>query len=196
MDETGYHAGHNIIVIGTSMGGIEALTNLLSQLPANFPAPILVVMHTHPSSPQVINQMIGKKAAMKVKFAEDDEVPCLGTVYLAPSDRHLLLEEKRMVLSRDPQEKHFRPAINTLFRSAAATHTTHVIGVLLTGLLSDGTAGLQSIKDFGGIAVVQDPADAAFPDMPQNAMNAVKVDYCIRLKDMGALLMKLVATPA
>ena len=191
MNETGNTAGHTIIVIGTSMGGIEALGKLLSAVPADIPASLFTVMHIHPNSPSVLDRMLADKTALTVKFAEDGAVPRPGTLYLAPPDRHLLLEENRMILSRGPRENRFRPSIDSLFRSAAVAHTSQVIGVLLTGLLDDGTAGLQAIKECGGIAVVQDPVDAAFPEMPQNALNTVKVDHCLSLDKMGVLLKEL-----
>jgi two-component system, chemotaxis family, protein-glutamate methylesterase/glutaminase len=185
-----------IIVIGTSMGGIEALGNVLSQLPVDFPSPLFAVMHLHPHSPSMLDRMLAGKTPLSVKFAEDGAVPQPGTLYLAPPDRHLLIEKKHMVLSRGPRENRFRPAIDPLFRSAAVAHTSQVIGIVLTGLLDDGAAGLQAIKQCGGIAIVQDPRDAAFPEMPRSAMEAVQVDHCVKLSDMGALLAKLVAAPA
>jgi two-component system chemotaxis response regulator CheB len=190
------NVGHNIIVIGASMGGIEAMKKLLASLPGNIGASLFAVLHLHPNSPSMLHKMLATKTSLPIKFAEDGAVPRQGMVYLAPPDHHLILEEKRMILSHGPRENRFRPAIDTLFRSAAVAHTTRVIGVVLTGMLDDGSAGLQAIKECGGIAVVQDPADADFPEMPKSALNAVKADHCVSLEKMAELLAELTLTPA
>jgi two-component system chemotaxis response regulator CheB len=116
-----------------------------------------------------------------------------GRIYIAPPDYHLLVERDRVQLWRGPKENRHRPAINTLFRSAAVTHKHRVVGIILTGVLDDGATGLWWIKKYGGIAIVQDPHEAAFPDMPRNALDHVTVDYVARLSEMGTLLVSLVA---
>jgi two-component system chemotaxis response regulator CheB len=144
----------------------------------------------------VMDRMLSARTMLKVKFAESGEALKHGTVYLAPADYHLLVKDGHVALSHGPRENRSRPAIDPLFRSAAVAHTTRVIGVILTGMLDDGTTGLQAIKECGGIAVVQDPKDAESKEMPESALRAVDVDYKATLASLGGLLMKLVETRA
>jgi two-component system, chemotaxis family, protein-glutamate methylesterase/glutaminase len=190
------HAGHDIIVIGTSVGGIEAVTSLLGQLPAALPAKILMVIHLHPNSPCVLDRLLAAKTKLKVKFAQHEEPLQNGTVYLAPPDQHLLIKDGKALLSHGPRENRSRPAIDPLFRAAAVGYSTRVIGIVLTGMLDDGTTGLQAVKECGGIAIVQHPEDAQYPEMPASALKAVAVDHVATLSEMGALLMRLTALPA
>ncbi len=131
---------------------------------------------------------------MPVAHAVDGEALRRGTIRIAPSDRHLMVEDDVLSLTRSPKENFARPAIDPLFRSAALDFGPRAIGVILTGMLDDGTAGLQAIKDSGGIAIVQDPDDATEPSMPSSALRHVAVDHCVKLAEMPALLVRLVAS--
>ena len=190
-------AGHDIVVIGTSAGGMEALCKLLAQLPENLPAAVFIVQHLSiDSSSEFLVRRMAKSTLLRVKEAENNEVFTTGTVYMVPADRHMLLTNKRILIVKGPRENQFRPAVDPLFRSAAAYHGSRVIGVILTGMMSDGTIGLEAVKRSGGLAVVQDPADAEYPDMPRSAQRSVAVDFVVPLREMGALLYTLTRTPA
>lgn len=186
-------SNRDIIVIGASMGGIEAIRRLLAGLPADLPATIFCVVHTGTSDAKLLARAIGERSALPVTVAQERERYVRGRAYVAPSDHHLLVGEDHIHIRRGPTENGSRPAIDPLFRSAATTCTTRVIGVLLTGLLNDGTAGLRAIKNCGGIAVVQDPADAEFDPMPRSAIRRVDVDHLCPLEEMPALLADLSA---
>jgi len=181
----------DVIVIGTSAGGIEALRALVKQLPAGFPASISVVMHTAPESPGVLDEILKRAGRLPAVIPKDRERMVPGHIYVAPPDHHLLLEPCILRVTKGPKENRFRPAVDPLFRSAAQTYGPRVIGVVLTGGLDDGTAGLWAIKRLGGIAVVQDPEDALVPSMPRNALSYVKVDYCVPLEEIAPLLVHL-----
>lgn len=184
-----------IIVIGASSGGIEALRTLVSHLPSNFSTPICAVMHLSPQSPSILHEILGRAAKLPVYQAEPGMLISAPAVYVAPPDRHLLLERDMLQVARGPRENRFRPAIDPLFRSAARAYGRGVIGVVLTGDLDDGTAGLWAIKQQGGIAIVQDPGEALFPSMPKSAIRHVPVDHVVRIAALGPLLVDLTARP-
>lgn len=183
-----------IIVIGASAGGVNAILELAPTLPRDFPAPILFVQHigAHRSELWKLVNARGPNVAVN---ASDGDVPRPGTIYIAPSDQHMLLDGPVIRLSRGPKEHHARPAIDPLFRSAALSCGPRAIGVVLTGMLDDGSAGLRAIKDCGGTAVVQDPADAHAPDMPRSALACVDADHVVPLAALGPLLHGLAARP-
>lgn len=182
-----------IIVVGVSAGGLDALTRLVAQLPESFPAPLFVVHHmSADTTGDALVDAINRHGKLACTRARDGERFVRGHIYLAPSDHHLMIGKGRILVTKGAQENRSRPAIDPLFRSAAVAYGNRVIGVLLTGYLDDGTAGMTAIKRCGGTCVVQDPEDAAYPDMPKNALNQVKIDYCIPLAEMGALFSKLV----
>ena len=183
-----------IIVIGASAGGVKALLRLVPQLPSSLAAPILVVLHigAHRS---LLPELLNKGGVRRAAFAQTGVAPLPGMIYVAPPDQHLLLEDGRLRLFRGAKEHHARPAINPLFRSAALDRGSRVVGVVLTGMLDDGTAGLRAIKACGGIAVVQDPDDAAEPSMPRSAIAGAAVDHVAKLDAMAELLDSL-ARPA
>jgi two-component system, chemotaxis family, protein-glutamate methylesterase/glutaminase len=191
-----HQSGRDVIVIGGSAGVAEALLTLIKQLPASFPAAIFVAYHVPPGVDGAMQRMLAGRAKLEVKLADDGEPIRKGTVYVARPDRHLMLEKDAVRVTRGPRENRWRPAIDPLFRSAAVAHGSRVIGVVLTGMLDDGTAGLLAIKRCGGVAVVQDPHDAAYPGMPQSAIDNVPVDHRIELRNMGVLLERLVREPA
>ncbi|MDB5742194.1 MAG: CheB methylesterase [Polaromonas sp.] len=180
-------AVRQVIVMGASAGGVNAILALAAALPRNFPAPILFVHHigAHRSALDKLVSTCGPNLAVQ---AQDGDVPTPGTIHIAPADHHMLLDAGVIRLSRGSKEHHARPAIDPLFRSAALAYGPLATGVILTGMLDDGSAGLRAIKECGGTAVVQDPADAHAPSMPQSALDSVEVDYVAPLLSMGPLL--------
>jgi len=197
MAERARVSNKDILVVGASLGGIEALRKIVAELPADLPAAIFVALHTAPSSPGILGKILDRAGPMPATNAVSGERFRLGQIYVAPPDHHLLLDEDdRLLLTRGPRENRFRPAIDPLFRSAALSYGPRVIGCVLTGYLDDGTAGLYAVKQRGGTAVVQDPFDAEAPSMPQSAMNFVKVDYCVPVSEMAALWTRLVRESA
>jgi len=181
----------DIIVVGASAGGLEALRVLVGGLPPDFSASIFVVLHTSPEAPGMLADILDRFGTLPAKTAKDGERIRPGTIYVAPPDRHLLVEPNLVRVTRGPKENRFRPAVDPLFRSAAQTYGPRVVGVILTGYLDDGTAGLWTVKQLGGTAVVQDPADALVPSMPLNAVTHVKVDYCVPMEEIPQLLVRL-----
>jgi two-component system, chemotaxis family, protein-glutamate methylesterase/glutaminase len=185
-----------IVVVGTSAGGVDALLTLVKTLPGSFPAPICVVLHIPPDSPSLLAQILSRSTSLKVKEAEDGERYDKGTVYIAPPDRHLLIaDDGTLHVGRGPRENRHRPAVDPLFRSAALSHGRRAIGVILSGTLDDGTAGLMAIKQRGGIALVQDPRDAIYPGMPQSALQNVEVDHVVPVREIADKLVEIVASP-
>jgi two-component system, chemotaxis family, protein-glutamate methylesterase/glutaminase len=186
-------SGRDIIVIGTSAGGSEALTQLMGLLPPNLPASIFIVQHVAAESiGDVLVQRLQQANRLSCTLAKDRERFRRGHVYIAPPDCHLLLKTQHVLVAKGARENRYRPAIDPLFRSAAVAHGPRVIGVILSGQLDDGTVGMQAIKTCGGLTVVQDPKDAEYPEMPQSVLNHVSVDHCAPLARMGTLLDGLV----
>ena len=171
-----------IVVIGASAGGVDALMDVARNLPRDLRAPILVVLHIPADSPSLLAQILERQGNVPAKTAEDGEKLRNGTIYVAPPDFHLLVHKKGIVrLARGPRENRHRPAVDPLFRSAALAYGSGAIGVILTGSLDDGTAGLLAIKNCGGYTIVQDPKDAVYPGMPQSAIENVDIDRCAPL---------------
>lgn len=183
-----------VVVIGTSAGGLVALIKLISQLPKDFPLPVLIVRHISPDATgNVVLDALNKLNTVKCQHAKSGNNLKPGNLYLAPSDHHLLIGGNlKMLVTKGAHENRSRPAIDPLFRSAAVAFGTGVIGILLTGYLDDGTSGMKAIKKCGGTCIVQDPDEAEYPDMPRNALNNVEVDYCLPIGEMGDLLYKLI----
>lgn len=182
----------HVVVIGASAGGVTALLEITSSLAPAFPAPICVVQHVgkHPS---ILPDLLRHRRANNAVHAEDGQRLVPGTLHVAPPDRHMLLEGDTLRLTHGPKENHARPAIDPLFRTAALSWGSRVIGVVLTGQMDDGAAGLRAIKDCGGLAIVQDPATALEPEMPASALASVAADYCVPLEQIAGLLQRLVA---
>jgi two-component system chemotaxis response regulator CheB len=183
----------HLVVIGASAGGVHALLDIAERLPKFFPAPICIVQHIG-SNPSLLPELLrfrGPNHAMRV---EDGQQLHPGTLHIAPPDRHVLVDGDTLRLTQGPKENHARPAVDPLFRSAALTHGPAVIGVVLTGQMDDGTAGLRAVKDCGGVAIVQDPDDATEPEMPRSALRNVDVDHCVALDEIPQLLQRLVGT--
>lgn len=184
-------ANRDIIVMGASAGGLTALNRITKQLPDNLNAAVFIVWHVSPYSTSLLPDILSRSGKLEAKHPADGESIQKGKIYVAPPDRHLLLEAGRIRLAKGPKENRFRPAVDPLFRSAAYAYGARVVGVVLTGALDDGTAGLWAIKDRGGIAVVQDPAEAEQPSMPSSALNNVQIDYCLPISEIPPLLVTL-----
>lgn len=186
---------HDIHCIGASAGGVDALQRLLSALPANHSAAVCIVLHTAPIGPGKLAHVLQRECLLPVSSPQDEQPFEAGRVYVAPPDRHLLVMGNRLRVVRGPKENRHRPAIDPLFRSAAWTFGPRVVGVVLTGMLDDGTAGLWAIKMCGGVTVIQDPDEAPYPSMPLSARNNVEIDHSLRLDEIAPLLDQLARKP-
>jgi two-component system chemotaxis response regulator CheB len=185
----------DIIVIGASSGGFEAIKRLVGALPVDLPASIFIVWHMPPDIKGVLPQVLNKLQTLPAANAVNNERIQRGRIYIAPPDYHLVIEQDRIRTTKGPKENRFRPAVDPLFRSAAYSYGSRVIGIVLSGALDDGTAGLWVIKHNNGIAIVQDPDDAVVRAMPENALGTVDVDYKVPVSEMPALLSRLVKEP-
>lgn len=182
-------AERDIVVIGASAGGISALQSLVRGLPVDFPAAILVVLHLSRQSGGLLPEILAHAGALLASNACHNEEIHAGHIYVAPPDRHLMIGPgRRIYLGHGPKENRFRPAVDPLFRSAALHEGRKVIGVVLSGGLDDGSAGLYAIKQAGGLAMVQDPSEAEVPSMPRNALQHVAADYCGSAEKIGEML--------
>jgi two-component system chemotaxis response regulator CheB len=182
--------------MGASAGGHEVLVRLFESLPADLGASIFIVCHLASDAETRLPGVLTRAGRYTVKLAEHGEPIRRDTAYVAPSDRHLLVKQGRVILSRGPRENHWRPSIDALFRSAAVAYGSRVIGIVMSGMLDDGTAGLAAIKQCGGITVVQDPAYATYPEMPATALANVPIDYSLEVQEMRDVLQWLVRQPA
>jgi two-component system chemotaxis response regulator CheB len=185
-------AERNIVVIGCSVGGVEALQAVVKGLPKDFAAAVFVVMHLAPQSTSVLPKILERAGPLPARHPIDGEQIRRGHIYVAPPDQHLLIERDRVRVTTGPKENRHRPAIDPLFRTAARWYGRQVIGVVLTGSLDDGTVGLLAVKKRGGVAIVEDPESAFCSDMPRNAMETVQVDYVEPLERIPGLLVELV----
>jgi len=183
--------GHDIIVIGASSGGIESLQVVVAGLPQNFAATLFVVLHVPADGESTLPRILSHAGPLPATHAKDKERIQRRHIYVAPPDFHLLLRNGYVRIVRGPKENRHRPAIDPLFRTAARAYGPRVIGIVLSGMLDDGAAGLFAVKQRGGVAIVQDPADALFSDMPRSSMEVVDVDYCLKKEDIGPLLVRL-----
>jgi two-component system, chemotaxis family, protein-glutamate methylesterase/glutaminase len=187
-------ASAKVVVVGASVGGVHALGRLVETLPAGFPAPILVVQHVG-NFPSILPELLARRTKLPVAHGSDGEKITDGRVYVAPPDQHMVLDGRRVRLNRGPKEHHSRPAIDPLFVSAALAFGPGAIGVVLTGMLDDGTAGLQAIKRRGGVAIVQEPEEAEAPSMPLSALRHVQIDRRARRDEMADALLDAVRQP-
>lgn len=180
-----------LIVIGASLGGLNVLQTILGALPPDFPIPVAVAQHRHKTSNEVLAAVLQKASRLKVVEAEDKQRIKAGFVYLAPADYHLQVEGEHLSLSLEGPVLYSRPSIDVLFETAAACCGAQVIGVVLTGANSDGAAGARSIKERGGVIIVQDPATAEAPAMPAAAIAAAAVDQILPVSEIAPYLIKL-----
>jgi two-component system chemotaxis response regulator CheB len=185
-------AGHDIVVIGGSAGGVEALRRICAGLPADLPATVFVVLHISPATRSVMPELLSRAGPLPARHPRDEEPTSRGTIYVAPPDMHMLLRPGHVILRHGPLESSSRPAIDALFRSAAVAYRSRVIGVVLSGLLHDGSAGLMAIKACGGLCVVQEPDDAMWPEMPRNALSHDGLYHRATVAELPALLTRLV----
>lgn len=188
-------AGHDIVVIGGSAGAIEGVRQIVRQLPRDLPAALFVAIHTTPYTRSALPEMLSKAGPLPARHCEDRQPIKLGHICVAPPDHHLLVGDGFIRVVQGPKENGTRPAIDPLFRTAAASYGPRVLAVLLSGTLDDGTSGLAVIKRQGGVAVVQDPQDALYPEMTANALQHVAVDYCLPLAALAQTLVRLVHEP-
>lgn len=188
-------AKHDIIVIGTSAGGVEALTYLVKQLPPDLNASIFIVLHVPTYARSVLPQILNRAKTLPAHHAEDGEAIVPGQIYIAPPDYHLLVKPGHIHLARGPRENSHRPAIDPLFRTAARAYGRRVVGVVLSGVLDDGTAGLMAVKIRGGVAVVQHPEDAMYSGMPRSAIeNVENIEHIVPLSEIPSVLVELANT--
>ncbi len=189
-------ANRDIVAIGTSAGGVEALLYLAKALPRNFPASVLVTIHLSGQFRSSLDELLTRSGPLPATFAGEGDPLRKGHIYLAPPGRHLIVEAEGLSLGVGPRENNVRPAIDPMLRSLALCCGTRGIGVVLTGTLGDGASGLWALSQSGGITVVQDPHDAAFPEMPMTALDRMRPDHVARLADVPRLLEALVQQPA
>ena len=185
-------ARRDLICVGASAGGVPALASLVKELPGDLPAAVLVVLHVAPHHPSVLPRILSSAGKLPAEHARNGEPLLSGRIYVALPDMHLMVDRGVVRVSRGAQENGHRPAIDTLFRTAAYAYGPRTIGMILTGALDDGVAGLLAIQQRGGLAMVQDPADAFCPDMPRHALEVVDADHVLPIHQLGALLSELV----
>jgi two-component system chemotaxis response regulator CheB len=185
-------ANRDILAIGTSAGGVQALTFLAKQFNLQFPASVLVTIHLPSQIRSALDELLSRAGPLPARFAHDGDVLKRGQIYIAPPNRHLIVDGSRLTLGEGARENHARPAIDPMLRSTAVCCGARTVGVVLTGTLGDGASGLWAVRQAGGISVVQDPEDAEFSEMPLTALKRAQPDHVVRLADMPALLNDLV----
>jgi two-component system chemotaxis response regulator CheB len=187
--------GHDIIVVGASAGGVEALIRIVGGVPSDLPAALFVVLHVRPGTPSGLPDLLSRSGKLPASHATHLQPIQHGHIYVARPDRHLMIVSGRVHVTLGPRENGHRPAIDPLFRTAARSYGRRVVGIVLSGVLDDGTAGLAAVKRHGGLAIVQDPDDTLFPSMPRSAMDHVAVDHVLPALEIGALLAEVVRRP-
>jgi two-component system, chemotaxis family, protein-glutamate methylesterase/glutaminase len=185
-------AAFDAVAIGASAGGVPALLALISSLPKDFPAAVLVVQHLDPRHKSLLAELLGRRATLPVKEAENGELISVGVVYIAPPDQHLLVANGRVSLTSSELVHYSRPSVDLMLESVAAAYGHRAIGVILTGSGSDGATGIRAIKEQRGTTLAQDPAEAAHRSMPANALSTGCIDFTLPLEDIGPALVRLV----
>ena len=191
---SGIELRRDVILIGASAGGVEAISKVLAGLPKDFNAAIAITLHRGASHASLLTEVLGARSKLEVVQARNAEPFSQGRVYLAPPDHHLTFSGGFIELDHGPREQHARPSVDVMFRSGARDFGARVIGVILTGNLIDGVAGLSAIKRHGGLSLAQEPAEAVAPSMPLNALVYDGVDIVFRLAAAGEILTKLVGS--
>ena len=181
----------NIVVIGASAGGLEAIIDVVRELPEDLGAAVFIVQHIPSYARSNIDRVIQSYTKLRVVKPEDGAAPQANCIYVARADRHLMVEPGRIVVSKGPRENRFRPAVDALFRSAAHAYRNRVVSVVLSGALNDGSSGSWTVKRFGGITIVQDPEEAMFDDMPRETMQYTEVDHILSARRIGEKLSEL-----
>ncbi|MEA2583559.1 MAG: two-component system, chemotaxis family, protein-glutamate methylesterase/glutaminase [Thermomicrobiales bacterium] len=187
--------GRDVVVVGASAGGIQALLAMVQGLPADFPAAVFVVVHTTPHTPSVLPRLLERAGQLPAGHARHGEAIVGGRIYVAPPDQHVLVRQGYVELSHGPRENHSRPAVDPLFRSASRAYGSRVTAVVLSGALGDGTAGLMSVKSRGGAAIVQDPNEAIVDGMPRSALRLVEADWVLPAAEIAPVLVQLASEP-
>ena len=182
---------HDIVVVGASAGGVEALMRVVGGLPADFAAAVFVVLHLQPESRSALAEILDRVGPLKAEHAQDQQPFEPGRIYVAPPNRHLVVHRGHVALKAGPRENSARPAVDVLFRSAARAYRRRVVGVVLSGTLRDGALGLAAIHMRGGVTIVQDPNEALFAGMPQSALSTAPVDFCLSSADIAVRLVEL-----
>jgi two-component system, chemotaxis family, protein-glutamate methylesterase/glutaminase len=184
---------YGVVALAASAGGIVALSRVLGELPAGFPVPVLVVQHLDPRHKTVIAELLGRRTPLRVKLAETEEYIQAGVIYVAPPDRHLLVDSTGKVTLTSSELVHFvRPSADLLFESVAGAYGARAVACVLTGTGRDGAMGVGAVKSRGGTVIVQDPASAEFPGMPEAAVAGCPVDFVLPLDDIGSVIRSLV----
>ncbi len=184
---------YRAVVMGVSLGGVDALSVVLSPLPKDFPVPIVIVQHLYSNSNGFLVEYLNGRSALEVQQSAGGESGVAGYVYMAPPDQHLsIVNGGILALSDGDKVNYSRPSIDVLFKSAARAYSSKLVGVLLTGASADGARGMATIKEYGGLTVVQDPATAESPVMPKSAIDACKIDFILPLEEIPKLLVRLV----
>ena len=185
--------GRDIVVVGASAGGVEALRTLVAGLPEGFPAALFIVLHVPPTT-SVLPAILTRAGKLPAAHARDGDAIEHGRIYVAPPNHHLLLKGDIVRVERGPRENGHRPAINPLFRTAAMRYRERVVGVILSGSLDDGIAGSVAVKRLGGAVLVQDPADALYPTMPKGAIEAGIANEVLPVAGIPSRLVELATT--
>jgi two-component system chemotaxis response regulator CheB len=181
----------DVIVVGSSAGGITALGQIIAGLPADFQAPVFIVQHLAADRPSELAGILDRAGPLPAIYPIDGSKITGGTIYIAPPDHHMLIEGDHILVKKGPKENRFRPSIDALFRSAAYTFGSGVVGVILTGMLDDGSSGMWSIKRMGGTTIIQDPLEALYPSMPSSVFQHVDVDHVCQVLEIPQLLNDL-----
>lgn len=180
-----------VVAMGGSAGAVEALVNVVANLPGDFPYAVVIAVHTPADAVSTLARILDRSGPLPVSSARSGDVLLPARVYVAVPDHHLIVDGHRLVLSRGPTENGNRPALNAMFRSVALSFGARAVGVLLSGVLDDGVLGLEAIRACGGVTVAQEADDALFSTMPCHAVAAGVVDHCVRAADIGPLLAEL-----
>lgn len=186
---------HDIVVIGASAGGVWSLIQLVKGLPADLPMAIFIVLHVSAKYPSLLPHILQQSGNLPAVHAIDGATTEPGNIYVAPPNRHLLVKPEQMRVVFGLKENRFRPAIDPLFRTAAVAYGNRVVGIVLSGALNDGTAGLIEIKEQGGVAIVQDPQEALISSMPESAIKHASVDHILPIADIARVLVDLAHQP-